>query len=75
MIDEIIGTARLLLEKDGPGGMAREFRGWALDHPASFRFALGLGGHPARGQTFGKLYEVGHLGLLAESRRALRGTH
>jgi AcrR family transcriptional regulator len=105
MIDEIIGTARLLLEKDGPsaisvraiarqlgvtgpaiyryypsldalmsalsesviselcaavesardqsGGMAREFRGWALDHPASFQFALGLGlnGHRTGGQT------------------------
>jgi AcrR family transcriptional regulator len=103
MIDEIIGIARLLLEKDGPsaisvraiarqvgvtapaiyryypsldalmsalgesviselcaavesardqpGGMAREFRGWALDHPASFRFALGLNGHRAGGQT------------------------
>lgn len=96
MIDEIIGAARLLLEKDGasaislraiarqvgvtapaiyryfpsldalmsalresviselcaavesardqPDGMVREFRGWALDHPASFRFALGLNG-------------------------------
>jgi AcrR family transcriptional regulator len=103
MIDEIIGTARLLLEKDGPsaisvraiarqvgvtapaiyryypsldalmsalsesmiselcatvesardqsGGMALQFRGWALDHPASFRFALGLGGHRTGGQT------------------------
>src|SRR3984957_9056328 len=103
MIDEIIGTARLLLEKDGPsaisvrgiarqvgvtapaiyryypsldalmtalsesviselcaavesardqsGGMAREFRGWALDHPASFRFALGLGECRTSGQT------------------------
>lgn len=103
MIDEIIGTARLLLEKGGPGaisvraiarqvgvtapaiyryypsldaltsalsesviselcaavesardqsgGMAREFRGWALDHPASFRFALGLNGHHTGGQT------------------------
>jgi AcrR family transcriptional regulator len=103
MLDEIIGTARLLLEKGGPsaisvraiarqlgmtgpaiyryypsldalmsalsesviselcaavesardqsGGMAREFRGWALDHPASFRFALGLGGHRTGGQT------------------------
>ena len=103
MIDEIIGTARLLLEKDGPnaisvraiarqlgvtgpaiyryypsldalmsalsesaiselcaavesagdqsGGMALQFRRWALDHPASFRFALGLGGHRTGGQT------------------------
>ena len=102
MIDEIIGTARLLLEKDGPSaislraiarqvgvtapaiyryypsldalmsalsesviselcaavesardqsGMAREFRGWALDHPASFRFALGLGSYRTGGQT------------------------
>jgi AcrR family transcriptional regulator len=103
MIDEIIGTARLLLEKNGPsaismraiarqvgvtapaiyryypsldalmsalsesviselcaavesardqpGGMARQFRGWALDHPASFRFALGLGGHRTGGQA------------------------
>lgn len=103
MIDEIIGTARLLLEKDGPsaisvraiarqvgvtapaiyryypsldalmnalsesvinelcaavesardrsGGMALQFRGWALDHPAGFRFALGLGGHRTGGQT------------------------
>jgi AcrR family transcriptional regulator len=102
MTDEIIGAARVLLEKDGPsaisvraiarqvgvtapaiyryypsldaligalsdsviselcaavesardqsGGMARGFRGWALDHPATFRFALGLPGHPA-GQT------------------------
>jgi AcrR family transcriptional regulator len=101
--DEIIGTARLLLEKGGPsaisvraiarhvgvttpaiyryypsldalmsalsesviselcaavesardhsGGMALQFRGWALAHPASFRFALGLGGHRAGGQT------------------------
>jgi|SRR5580658_4804632 AcrR family transcriptional regulator len=101
MTDEIIGTARLLLEKDGPsaisvraiarqvgvtapaiyryfpsldalvsalsesviselcaavesardqpGGMALQFRGWALDHPASFRFALGLGGHGTGG--------------------------
>jgi AcrR family transcriptional regulator len=103
MTDEIIGTARLLLEKDGPsaisvraiarqvgvtapaiyryfpsldalvsalsesviselcaavesardqpGGMARQFRGWALDHPASFRFALGLDGHRTAGQA------------------------
>ena len=103
MIDEIIGTARLLLEKDGPsaisvraiarqvgvtapaiyryfpsldalmsalnesvlselsatvesaryqsGGMALAFRGWAFDHPASFRFVLGLNGHRAAGQT------------------------
>lgn len=103
MIGEIIGTARLLLEKDGAstisvraiarqvgvtgpaiyryfpsldalmsalresviselcaavesardqsGGMAGEFRGWALDHPASFRFALGLNGHRTGGQT------------------------
>jgi AcrR family transcriptional regulator len=102
MIDEIIGTARLLLEKDGPSaisvraiarqvgvtapaiyryypsldalmsalgesviselcatvesardqsGGALQFRGWALDHPASFRFALGLDGHRAGGQT------------------------
>jgi AcrR family transcriptional regulator len=102
MIDEIIGTARVLLEKDGPsaisvrgiarqvgvtapaiyryypsldalmnalsesviselcaavqsardqpGGMARQFRGWALDHPASFRLALGLDGRRTRGQ-------------------------
>jgi len=102
MTDEIIGTARLLLEKGGPsaisvraiarhvgvttpaiyryypsldallsavsesviselcaaaqsardqsGGMALGFRGWALAHPASFRFALGLG-HGAGGQT------------------------
>jgi AcrR family transcriptional regulator len=102
MINEIIGTARLLLEKDGPsaisvraiarqvgvtapaiyryypsldaltsalnesvvselcaavesardqsGGMARAFRGWALDHPASFRFTLGLIGQRADGQ-------------------------
>jgi AcrR family transcriptional regulator len=112
MIDEIIGAARLLLEKDGAsaisvraiarqvgvtapaiyryypsldalmnalresviselcaavesaryqsdgpaaaGGqksMAGQFRGWALDHPASFRFALDLNGHRAAGQT------------------------
>lgn len=102
MIDEIMGVARLLLEKDGPsavsvraiarqlgvtgpaiyryypsldalmsalsesviselcaavesardqsGGMVREFRGWALDHPASFRFALGLNDHRGDGQ-------------------------
>jgi AcrR family transcriptional regulator len=102
MTDEIIGTARALLEKDGPSaisvraiarqvgvtgpaiyryypsldalmsalsesvinelcaavesardqcGGALQFRGWALDHPASFRFALGLDGHRAGGQT------------------------
>ena len=102
MIDEIIATARTLLEKDGPGaisiraiarqvgvsapaiyryfpsldalmralndsviselcaavepcadssGASFAFRAWALDHPASFRFALGLSGHPADGQT------------------------
>src|SRR6202035_5439590 len=103
MIDEIIGTARLLLEKDGPSAIsvraiarqvgvtapaiyryypsldalmsalgesvvselcaavesardqsgcnALQFRGLALDHPASFRFALGLGGHRTGGQT------------------------
>jgi AcrR family transcriptional regulator len=102
MIDEIIGAARLLLEKGGAGaisvraiarqvgitapgiyryfpsldalisalresliselcaavesardqsdGMARAFRGWALDHPASFTFTLGLAGHGAGGQ-------------------------
>ncbi len=102
MADEIIGTARLLLEKGGPGaisvraiarqvgvttpaiyryypsldallsalsesviselcavvesardhsgGMAVQFRGWALAHPASFRFALVLleGSWPSR---------------------------
>jgi AcrR family transcriptional regulator len=103
MIDEIIGAARLLLEKDGPnaisvraiarqvgvttpaiyryypsldalmsalsesvvselcaavesardqsGAMALQFRGWALAHPASFRFALGLSGHRTAGQA------------------------
>jgi AcrR family transcriptional regulator len=103
MADEIIGAARLLLEKDGPravslraiarqvgvtapaiyryypsldglmsalsesvigelcaavesardqsGGMVREFRAWALDHPAGFRFALGLGDCRTSGQT------------------------
>ena len=44
-------------QSDGPaaaGGqnsMAGQFRGWALDHPASFRFALDLNGHRAAGQT------------------------
>jgi len=102
MTDEIIGTARALLEKDGPSaisvraiarqvgvtgpaiyryypsldalmgalsesvinelcaavesardqyGGALQFRGWALDHPVSFRFALGLDGHRPGGQT------------------------
>jgi AcrR family transcriptional regulator len=37
--------------RDPSGGMALEFRGWALAHPASFRFALGLCGHRAGGQT------------------------
>ena len=112
MIDEIIGAARLLLEKDGAsaisvraiarqvgvtapaiyryypsldalmnalresviselcaalesardqsGGMAVQFRGWALDHPASFRFALGLNGHRTAGQTL-----MGRLGRLS----------
>jgi AcrR family transcriptional regulator len=101
MTDEIIGAARLLLEKGGAGaisvraiarqvgvtapaiyryfpsldalmsalresviselcaavesardeaGGARAFRGWALDHPASFRFTLELNGHRAEGQ-------------------------
>jgi len=36
--------------RDQSGGMARAFRGWALDHPASFRFILGLDGHRAAGQ-------------------------
>jgi AcrR family transcriptional regulator len=36
--------------RDQSGGMARAFRGWALDHPASFRFTLGLNGHRADGQ-------------------------
>ena len=30
--------------RDRPGDMALAFRGWALDHPASFRFILGLNG-------------------------------
>jgi AcrR family transcriptional regulator len=102
MTDEIIGAARLLLEKGGAGaisvraiarqvgitapgiyryfpsldalmsalresviselcaavesargqsgGMAGAFRGWALDHPASFTFTLGLAGHGVGGQ-------------------------
>jgi AcrR family transcriptional regulator len=37
--------------RDQPGGMAREFRSWALDHPAGFGFALGLGGRPTAGRT------------------------
>jgi AcrR family transcriptional regulator len=36
--------------RDEAGGMARAFRGWALDHPASFRFTLELSGHRADGQ-------------------------
>jgi AcrR family transcriptional regulator len=35
---------------DEPGGIAVAFRGWVLDHPASFRLALGLNGRPAGGQ-------------------------
>lgn len=31
--------------RDQPEHMARAFRGWALDNPASFRFMLGLDGH------------------------------
>jgi hypothetical protein len=35
--------------RDRPGGMPRPFRGRALVHPASFKFALGISGHvPAR---------------------------
>ena len=37
--------------RDQPGGMTREFRGWALDHPSGFRLALGLNGHRTEGQT------------------------
>jgi AcrR family transcriptional regulator len=37
--------------RDQSGGMARAFRGWALDHPASFRLALGLNCHHAAGRT------------------------
>jgi AcrR family transcriptional regulator len=114
MIDEIIGAARLLLEKDGasaisvraiarqvgvtgpaiyryfpsldallsalresvvselcavvesagdqPGGMAIQFRRWALDHPASFGFALGLNGH--RGHRAGGQTLMGRLSRL-----------
>lgn len=29
------------------GGLAVAFRGWVLDHPASFRLILGLNGRPA----------------------------
>ena len=120
MIDEIIGAARLLLEKDGAsaisvraiarqvgvtapaiyryypsldalmnalhecviselcaalesardqsGGMAVQFRGWALDHPASFRFALGLNGHRTGGQTL-----MGRLGRLSGPPALLTG--
>ena|SRR5579863_10482415 len=112
MTGEIISTARLLLEKDGPGavsvraiarqvgvtspaiyryypsldalvsalresviselcaavesaryqpgGMAGEFRSWALGHPASFRLALGLGEHRPGGRTL-----LGRLSRLA----------
>ena len=64
MIDEIIGTARLLLEKNGPSAISMRAiaRQVGVTAPAIYRY-------------FGKLYEVGYLGLLAESRRALRGTH
>jgi hypothetical protein len=31
--------------------MALQFSGWALAHPASFRFVLGLDGRRAGGQT------------------------
>ena len=41
----VLDTAR-----DRPGGMAGAFRGWALDHPASFRLVLGLNGRHAGGQ-------------------------
>ncbi len=34
-----------------PAAWPGQFRGWALDHPASFRFALGLNGHRTGGQT------------------------
>jgi AcrR family transcriptional regulator len=37
--------AALDTARDRPGGMAGAFRGWALDHPASFRLILGLNGH------------------------------
>ena len=35
---------------DRPGGIAAAFRGWVLDHPASFRLVLGLNGRPAGAQ-------------------------
>jgi uncharacterized peroxidase-related enzyme len=38
------------------GGMAAAFRGWALDHPASFRLVLGLNGrHPGGQGLMGRL--------------------
>jgi AcrR family transcriptional regulator len=35
----------------GSPGVALAFRAWALDHPTSFRFTLGLTGQIAGGQT------------------------
>jgi AcrR family transcriptional regulator len=51
--ESVVGELCATVEsaRDQSGGMARAFRGWALDHPASFRFALGLGGHRTGGQT------------------------
>jgi AcrR family transcriptional regulator len=45
--ESVTGELRAALEegRDRPGGIARAFRGWALDHPASFRFLLGLDAH------------------------------
>jgi hypothetical protein len=51
--DSVISELCVAVEsaRDQSGGMARGFRGWALDHPASFRFVLGLGGHRTAGRT------------------------
>src|SRR5579864_3434164 len=40
LISELCATVESA--RDQPGDMALAFRGWALEHPASFRFILGL---------------------------------
>jgi AcrR family transcriptional regulator len=50
--ESVVSELRAAVEsaRDQSGGMARAFRGWVLDHPAGFRFTLGLDGHRADGQ-------------------------
>jgi AcrR family transcriptional regulator len=57
--------------RDQSGGMAMAFRGWALDHPASFRFVLGLTGRRTNGQRTDGQRLMGRLVRLSASPAAM----